>query len=102
MEARRGEAGAVIVDQHVEAPEMFYRRLDHRVALLGLAHIGRGHFAGPAGFADLIADFFEVFDFAARDYHLGAARAEFLGDRFPDAGSAAGHDGHFVFDADWV
>src|SRR5579872_1785335 len=100
IEARRGDARAVIVDEHVDAPEMLDRGFDHRVALVGLAHLDGGELAGAAGLTDVVAHLGEIFHVAARDQHLGAARAEFLCDRFSDTGAAAGYDGHFAFDAE--
>ena len=76
--------------------------LDHRIALVGLAHLDGGEFADAAGLADIVANLGEIFHVAARDEHLGAARREFLRDRFADSGAAAGYDGHFSFHAEYI
>ncbi len=92
----------MIVDEAVDAAEMFHRRFDHRIALVGLTHIDGGKFAGAAVLADVIAYLGEIFHVAARDQHLRAARGEFLGDRFADAGSTASYDRHLAVHAEYV
>ncbi len=59
---------------------MLNRLFDHRIALVGLAHIDGGEFADAAGLADVVADLGEIFHVAARDEHLRAARGKLFRD----------------------
>ncbi len=81
---------------------MLDRLGDHLVALVGVADVDLRHLAFAAGLADFVAHALEVLDLAARDQHRRSALRELLGDRLADPGSAAGHDGNFAFDTEWI
>src|SRR5271167_3817358 len=102
VERRRRDTGAVVVDQHVEAAEMFDRLRDHLVALLGVADVNLRHLAFTTGLANFVAHALEVLDLAARDQHRRAALGELFGDRLADPGTATGHNRNFAFDTKWI
>ena len=67
-----------------------------------MADIDRRHLAFTAGFANLVTDALQVFDFAARDQHRRSGCRELLGYRLANPGSAAGDDGNLAFDTKWI
>src|SRR5262249_55950183 len=102
VHARGRDARAVIVDEHIDTPEVLDRLRDHRLALGGVAYVDGGHLALAAGLDYLIADPSKILGVAAGNEHGSTTFRELLGNRLSDAGSAAGHDGYFAFDAEWI
>ena len=102
LEAGRGDAGAVIVDHHIEAAEVLDRLGHQRVARLGVAHVAHGHLALATGLADSVAHGLEMAGVAARDQHRRSAQRELARDHGADSGAAAGYDCDLAFNAEYV
>ena len=85
------ELAAGVVDQHVEAPVALAHRVEHRVDLLGLAHVALEREALAARRLDRRARLGERLRAAAADRDRRARCRQRVDDRPADAGAAAGH-----------
>ena len=89
---RHRGADAGVVDQHVDPAELRHRRVDERLALVGVGDVG-GHGEHPAaGVADQLGGLLEAVGPAGAEHHVGAGLGQPLRERDPEAAGGAGDD----------
>ncbi len=93
---------AGVVDQDVDAAELAHRRVDQRLAVVGVRDVGALGHGAAAGLLDDRARLLEALDAPGAERDVGAGLGEGLGETDPEAGGGAGDDRHLALEAEAV
>ncbi|MNP33309.1 hypothetical protein D3C76_1265410 [compost metagenome] len=94
--------GGGVVDQDIQAPELFADTGEHLLDLLHLADVA-GHCSclAPGG-NDRLGDLLAAVQLAAGDDHVGALLGQQVGNGFTDAAAGAGNEGDLAVKVEQV
>ena len=97
-----GGAHAGVVDQHVDVAELGHRRVDQRLALVGVGDVGLHREHPAAGVAHQLGRLLQPVGTAGAEDHVGAGLGQPAGEGHAQAAGGAGHDGDLVVEPEHV